>query len=92
MSVFLILISIFITLIIIALLLAYYLGMFMKITTQIKEIGPFKLLYIESQGTYYQSGKIFEELLKIKLEHNLLDCDTIGLYFDSPDHLSDPSK
>lgn len=43
----LILISGGIVLLIIVLLFAYYLGAFIKITIEIKEIGPLKLLYLD---------------------------------------------
>ena len=53
MSVYLILIYVFTAIIFFILLLAYYLGVFIKINTEIKEIGPFKLLYLDLQGTYF---------------------------------------
>ncbi len=67
------------------LILVGYSGFFSTVAIAEKEIGPFTMVLKKHTGSYYKTGKVFEEVeavLQKRLDTKKLRA--VGLYYDDP--------
>jgi len=63
----------------------YYIGFFGELTFSEKEMGPYKLVYLDHKGDYSKSGDIQMMVYKTLIEsYKVKTSRGFGIYFDNP--------
>jgi hypothetical protein len=62
-----------------------YSGLFDSVSVSEKEIGPFTMVLKKHTGSYYKTGKIFEEVdASLKKTMDTGNLRAVGIYYDDP--------
>ncbi|MBU2523893.1 GyrI-like domain-containing protein [Patescibacteria group bacterium] len=63
---------------------ALYHGMFSNLTVEVKEMGPYKMIYAPHQGSYYKVGEVSDKLYTDMVANGVESDIGIGVYYDDP--------
>ena len=63
---------------------AAYMGVFNTLIFDIKEFGPYQLVYLEQTGDYAQTGKTMEQVESIVENANIETEAAFGIFYDDP--------
>ena len=66
-----------------------YFGGFASVTVLEGKVGPYTLIYERNKGSYFQTGKSVEKLMKLAKRHEVTTKLGFGRYYDDPEKVSE---
>ncbi len=66
------------------LIFAWYSGFFKKIRVEVKEIGPFVVVYEDYIGEYSETAKIQDSIFNLLWEDGIENYKSFGIFYDDP--------